>query len=40
LKEKSYDKIRVVQATPYYPPHVGGIENLVRDLSHYLRERS
>jgi glycosyltransferase involved in cell wall biosynthesis len=33
------DKIRVLQVNKLYPPHVGGVENIVRDLAEGLRDR-
>ncbi len=30
---------KILQVTPYYPPHVGGMENVVRELSAVLREQ-
>lgn len=31
--------MKIIQITPYFPPHLGGMENRVKDLSEYLSQK-
>ena len=31
--------MKIVQIVPYYPPHLGGMENVVKEISENLAKR-
>jgi len=31
--------MKIIQITPYYPPHLGGVENYIYNISKGLKEK-